>query len=170
MRFSAKLFSLVSVIAFSATAFAAPSQAKMGTAKYTVELNPTGSFIAESNQVKGVATKAGAGFVAKKVYLNLNTLKTGIELRDHHMNENYFESKKYPWAILDQAQGKDGKFTGTLKIRNLPKPISGTYTVNGSTLEAKFKSKLSDFRIKKANYMGVGVEDEVEVVVTLPIQ
>ena len=142
-----------------------------GTVKLSVELNPTGSFVAESAQVNGFARKVADGYVAQNVSLVLNTLKTGIDLRDRHMLLNYFETKKYPYAILVNAKaGSGGRFKGILKVRNMPQPIEGEYSVNGSNLEATFKSKLSTYRIRKAAYMGVGVEDEVEVKVTLPVR
>ena len=40
----------------------------------------------------------------------------------------------------------------------------------GADFIARFNTKLSDFSIAKAKYMGVGVEDEVQVEFVLPAQ
>src|SRR4051812_12504401 len=82
--------------------------------QFHVSLSPAGSFIAQSNalEVRGKATRAGDSVSASNVALKLDSLKTGIDLRDEHMKKKYFETDKYPEAVLTQATGKDGKFTG----------------------------------------------------------
>ncbi len=152
--------------------FSVPAVAsKPGSVSLSISLSPAGSFEAKSEALKvdGTAVKVGDGFVAKNVTLPLDSLHTGIGLRDNHMKENYFETKKYPTAVLTQAIGKDGKFTGELKLHNVTKPISGTYTLSGGDAVASFKCKMSDFTIPEAKYMGVGADDEVEVKATLPL-
>ncbi len=141
---------------------------------FEVALNPAGSFVAKSSSVAGdVVSKAG-GFEATEISLPLASLKTGIELRDKHMVQNYFEAAKFPKAVLTQAVGKDGKFHATLSIHGKSQSIEGEYEVKGSgageSIEAKFKTSLSAFSIKEANYMGVGVEDEVEVTARIPVR
>lgn len=135
----------------------------------SVSLNPAGSFVAKSDAIKveGHATKSGDNVSAKNITLDLNTLKTGISLRDNHMRDKYFEAAKHPKAVLTEANGRDGKFQGELVIRGVKKQIAGTYEMKGSKFHGKFPAKLSDFAIAPANYMGVGVEDEVEVEVVL---
>jgi len=135
-----------------------------------VELNPVGSFIGKSSKVKGSVKKKDGAYSAKNIELELDSLKSGISLRDKHMKEKYFETKKYPEAKLQKATGKGGKFSGILMIRKIKKKISGKYEVDGSTLKFEFKTKLSDFKIKEAAYMGVGVVDEVKVTGELPIE
>lgn len=144
--------------------------AATGDIKLNVTLKPAGSFIAESRQVRiqGTAVRRGALVTASNIVLPVNTLKTGIALRDEHMTRRYMECDKYPTAVLTHATGKDGKFTGELMVHNVRRPISGTYQINGNTFVGHFKVRSSDFGIAKARYMGVGVADEVGVDITLP--
>ncbi len=140
-----------------------------GQLEIHVSLNPAGSFIARSSSVNGVVTRALDGsWLAKEVTLDLDTLKSGIDLRDSHMRMNYFETSNYPTAILNKAEGKGSEFTGVLKLRKVSKMISGSFQWEGDKLRVVFACKLSDFDIPQANYLGVGVEDEVEVRATLP--
>ncbi len=96
-------------------------------------------------------------------YVDLNTLKTGIGLRDRHMRDNYLETKKFPYA----------EFTGSFaEIPNLPTgqpvrvEVSGKFKVHGVVqsrtfsgilkkensgellLEATFEVKLEDHKIE----------------------
>jgi polyisoprenoid-binding protein YceI len=138
--------------------------------QFHVSLSPAGSFVAQSNEVevRGSAVRTADGVSAKNVALKLDSLKTGIDLRDEHMKKKYFETDKYPEAVLVQATGKDGKFTGDLKLHNVTTPIVGTYVFENGDFVGTFKTKLSDYAINKAKYMGVGVNDEVEVTIHLP--
>lgn len=134
-----------------------------------VVLNPMGDFKAKTSDVKGVATVKGDEVFAENIVVNLKTLKTGVELRDKH-TQKYLDTKTHGEAVLISAKGKGGKGKGKIKIKGIEKDIEGVYTVAGKTLKAKFKLKLSDFEIKDINYMGVGVEDEITLLVSVPVK
>lgn len=134
-----------------------------------VVLNPMGDFKGKTSDVKGQAVVNGDEVSAENIVVNLKTLKTGVELRDKH-TQKHLETEKFPEAVLLSAKGKGGKGTGKIKIRGIEKDISGVYKVEGKALKAKFKLKLSDFGIEDINYMGVGVEDEVTLAVTVPVK
>ena len=141
-----------------------------GSVEIAVSLSPAGSFTAQSAQVKGQAEKIGAdSYSARDVTLEVSTLKTGIELRDKHMRDKYFEAQKYPKATLKSGKGQDGRFEGALEVHGKTTKVSGDYTVSGHDVVGKFKTKLSDYGISEPRYLGVGVEDEVEVTVKLPV-
>ncbi len=139
-----------------------------------VELNPVGNFTAKAESVKGFAqkkvVKGAEVFEAKGISFKIDDLQSGVDLRDKHMKEQYFESKKFPLAIMKAARGQDGKFKAKLKVHGVEKIVSGKYDVSGSELTAKFEAKMSDFKIKNASYMGVGAADVVKVEVTLPVK
>src|SRR4051794_17563067 len=97
----------------SSVALAAPSVA------VDVTLTPAGSFSAKSVAVDGHAYRVGDIFAAKNVVLKVATLKTGIDLRDNHMRDKYFEAGKYPEAKLVQASGKAGNFWGDLSVHGI---------------------------------------------------
>lgn len=76
-------------------------------------------------------------------YVDLNTLETGIGLRDRHMRENYLETKKYPYA----------EFTGKI---NAPPSLStgqtasviakGTFKIHGIEKEIEVPGKLTQLK------------------------
>lgn len=134
-----------------------------------VVLNPMGDFKAKTSDVKGEAVVNGDSVSASNVVVNLKTLKTGVELRDKH-TQKHLQTDKFPEAVLISATGKGGKGTGKIKIRGVEKDIQGVYKVDGGFLKAKFKLNLPDFGIEDINYMGVGVEDEVTLNVSIPVK
>ena len=136
--------------------------------KMIAKLSPAGSFTIEGKKLAGKVTKDKDIYKAKNIVLNLTDLKTGMELRDKHVQE-YLETKKYPIAVLTEGQGKGSKFSGKLKIRNIIKPIAGTYELKGKQGLAKFKVKMSEYKIKSASYMGLGVNDEINVTVEMMV-
>jgi hypothetical protein len=160
-----KISKLFFAVAFLITSGAlAESEVSIG-----VELNPMGSFEATSNAISGTAKKKGNQFIAQNVILDLTTLDSGIELRDKHMKEEYFETKKFPKAVLIKAIGRGGKFAGILMVRNVKTKIKGTFKISGKVIEAEFATPMSAYKIKKASYMGVGVENLVKVKVKIPV-
>jgi polyisoprenoid-binding protein YceI len=165
---TANLISYLKVAFLFSCLFIQAASAKPGV-KISVELSPTGSFAAESANVVGAAAQKDKAYSASQVTLDLNTLKSGVALRDQHMKNKYFQTSKFPKATLTQGTAKDGKFTGTLNVHGVSRPVSGTYQIQGKEIVGKFKCTLSEFEIPKAKYMGVGVEDSVDVEVVIPI-
>lgn len=106
-------------------------------------------------------------------------LKTGIDLRDDHMKNNYFEVSKYPNAVLtldetpSTLDGKDQPFTGKLKLKNVEKPIKGSLCLKDqsgkeATGHAEFEVQMSDFKdLGVPNYKGITVAETVKVFVDL---
>lgn len=134
-----------------------------------VVLNPMGDFKAKTAEAKGEAKMQGDEVVANNIVVNLKSLKSGVEVRDKH-TQKYLNTASYPEAVLISATGKGGKGKGKIRIKGIEKDIEGTYKVTGKSLTADFKLKLTDFDIKDINYMGVGVEDEITVHVTVPVK
>lgn len=138
-------------------------------AVFDVKLSPSGNFAGKTSDVKGMAKKVGNKYTAENIVVNLKSVKTGLGLRDKH-TQKYLESEKYPTATLVKAEGENGKGTGVIRIRNIEKPIAGTFSVSGKELSAEFPIKLSDFKIEGIRYMGIGVKDDVVVKVKVPVQ
>ncbi len=140
--------------------------------KVYVTLFPAGDFVATTSDVTGSAQINSANEItAKDIKVNLNKLKTGLELRDDHAKNKYLEVKKFPEATLVSAIGKNGKGSGILRIRGKDSKVDGTYSLSDGNkfLKAVFTAKLSSFDIKEINYKGVGVEDDIKVEVTVPV-
>lgn len=144
--------------------------AAQGSVLVKLSLSPAGQFEAKTDKIEGDVVYQSGKVLAQNVRVPLETLKTGIDLRDEHMKEKYLEVKKYPYAILVMGEGSNGQGKGEIEIRNIRKPISGTYKIQGKMIEAQFNLKLSDFGIKGIRYMGVGVKDEATVIVKMPVK
>lgn len=157
---------LINLISLFISAY---TYADVGTAKAYVKLYPIGDFVADIKGMKGTVTVTNGSYTVKDLSVDLNTFKSGLELRDNHAKEKYLEVKKFPTATLVEASGTNGKGTGKIMIKGITKPVVGTYKIDGQNLTAEFKIKLSDFGISEINYKGVGVEDEVKIEVTAPV-
>ena len=96
-------------------------------------------------------------------YVDLNTLKTGIGLRDRHMRDNYLETKKYPYAeftgnfekipTLSTDKPEMVQVKGVFKIHGIEqiRLIEGKLTKEQSgdlLLEVNFDVKLEDHGIE----------------------
>lgn len=138
--------------------------------KIYVTLTPAGDFIAKTTAIKGVAVqKADGSYTAENIEVDLNSLQTGISLRDEHMKEKYLDTKTYPKAVLKKAIGKDGKGVGVLNIRGKDINVKGDYKKQGNLLVSEFTLMLADVGISDVSYKGVGVDEEVKVEIAVPI-
>jgi hypothetical protein len=149
-------------------------QAQENTAKAYVTLNPAGDFVATMKVISGFATVQDGKYKAKDVVIDLNSLVTGLDLRDNHAKNKYLEVKNpgNSTAILTDAVGLNGNGRGRIKMHGKESIVNGTYKVinGGKSLAAEFKLKLSAFGITEINYKGIGVEDDVRVEVTIPVK
>lgn len=158
-----KLLVSLCLILSTAAAFAKPKVSVF------VSLSPAGSFTAVSEKPKGNLFKQGDGFTADKITVTIESLKTGIDLRDEHFWK-HLNSTKHDKAILTDLKAAGGKATANLEINGVKKPISISYKVSGEEVIANFAVKASQFALAKAEYLGVGVEDDVKVEAVLPFR
>jgi polyisoprenoid-binding protein YceI len=141
-----------------------------------------GSFEAKTREVRGdVGTRADQpGAIEGALHVNLQSLETGIGVRDRHMRENYLEVQKGPdfaTATLEQIRVErlQGSTTlkGVLSLHGEKREISGTAEIKEQDgrlrVQAQFPVKVSEFAIPKPSYLGVGVRDEVQVKVNLTV-
>lgn len=128
--------------------------------------------------------KLAGGKVAAEAKLPLDTLETGIALRDRHMKEKYLETAKFPQAeftmteltlpeALKAGEGtaKEVPFKGKLKIHGVEKEVAGTVDITlekaKGAFDFQFKTKITDYAISLPSFMGVTVAEEVQVTVGL---
>jgi polyisoprenoid-binding protein YceI len=139
-----------------------------------------GSFEAKTKNLSGDLAPASGqpGTVGGTLRVDLQTLETGIRMRDHHLKSTYLEVDKGPdfsLATIDdiRVEKLDGKsvFTGTLTLHGQRKPITGTADLQQKDglirVQARFSLKVSDFEIPAPMYLGVGVRDEIQIRVNL---
>ncbi|WP_158858869.1 YceI family protein [Lunatibacter salilacus] len=113
-------------------------------------------------------------------YVDLNTMNTGIGLRDRHMRENYLETKKYPYAeftgninalpILKSGQSRSVTAKGKFKIHGVEKEIEvpGKLTALSDTvmqLDASFTVLLGDYNIDIPKVVFYELAEEQEVII-----
>ncbi len=165
-----KMFCVMTVLALSSTlAQAAPLGGKV-----TFVAKGEGlalDITSEGGVLMGDVKKDG-DLVSGTFEVKLAQLKTGIDLRDEHM-QKAFESSKYPLAKFTLKPVKlganNGPFSGEMTLHGVTKPISGTARQAGKDVTAEFKILLSDFAIKPPEYKLAKVKNEVEVKVSLSL-
>lgn len=148
----------------------------LGEAKFDAVGNPGFLSIAgEKGKVTGKYVKSNDK-ITGSFDVDLNTLETGMELRDKHMKEKYLEVGKYPKAsltILNVALPKDGylKFTGKLSLHGKTKEINGDCLIKDVVnFECKFKINLPDYGIAIPDWKGVTVAKDVSLVISLVLK
>lgn len=112
--------------------------------------------------------------------MRLDSLDTGISLRNTHLRETYLETHRgaaFEEAVLADvrleaaspigANRLDSRFTGRLRLHGVERPVAGTARIRRSDgrirVEAQFALSLEEFAIPPPRYLGVGVRDEVRV-------
>lgn len=155
-----------------------------GTVRAVCRLSFGGSFEARSSALSGAVAPSpqGDGHLQGALMLDLQTLETGIGLRDSHLRdylglqesgnrqavlsgiqvdalgERGFASGSYPFRARMRLHGQEEEVAGKVQIRARGERIHAT---------AVFPMRLSDFRIARPGYLGVGVADEITVHVDL---
>jgi polyisoprenoid-binding protein YceI len=128
--------------------------------------------------------KVAGNLVSGKATFPLSTLDTGVGLRDRHLKDEFLQVQKFPDAeltlnnvSLDKNPIANGfsqdkvPFTGILKVHGVSHPVNGTIdlsTAVGTTKgDAQFGIKISDFGFPEPKFMGMKVNDDVQVKVHL---
>lgn len=145
-----------------------------------LKINGEGS--APKGQVKIDGAKATGSFE-----FDLDSLKTGIDLRDSHMKEKYLQTAQFKDAKLtidslslpagwdpNKPALADQPFEGKLLLHGVEKPVKGTFKVEGGNaaqlpVAAEFQIKLTDYAIDIPSYAGIKVADDVKVQVAMTL-
>jgi polyisoprenoid-binding protein YceI len=141
-----------------------------------------GSFEARTKEVAGDLTPPAskAGPVGGALRINLQTLETGIAVRDRHMKSTYLQVERgadFATATLsgieiDSLEGK-ASFQAMLALHGQSRPVTGTAEVHSHDgryrVDAQFMVHISDYEIPAPTYLAIGVRDELKVKVKLTI-
>lgn len=139
-----------------------------------------GSFEARTKALSGQVGMAADNTqpLDGDLLVDLQTLQTGIGLRDDHLRKRYLEVEKGPAYAqarlrnirVDKLSGKT-PFHAVLMLHGQSKEVTGTADIkpegDGYRLNASFPVRVSEFGIPEPTYLGVGVKDEVVVRVNL---
>ncbi len=131
-------------------------------------------------KVKGKSEDASGVVQAEKnrftgtFSLPVKSLKTGIELRDRHLQEKYLDAEKFPLILLqvkgDLPSSGEGLFEGELDLHGKKVPVKGAlagYVMKEgkASFSASFSISLSQFEIAIPKYLGITIADRVDVTV-----
>lgn len=117
-------------------------------------------------------------------YLDLNTIDTGIELRNRHMRDSYLRTDQCPFAEFrgelltpfdpDQNQPQQVRTKGVFQVNcnERETEITGTLhpTESGLRLEAQFKIELSDYSIEKPRVIFYELAEEQVINLSILLQ
>ncbi len=119
--------------------------------------------------------------VSGEMSFNLESLKTGIETRDHHMKEKYLEVGKFPkaklvfknWAapaqLFKSVKGelKEVPFKALLLLHGVEKEVAGVMDMTRDNDkvhgETRFSVKLPEYHIDIPKYAGITIAEDVNV-------
>ncbi len=113
-----------------------------------------------------------------EIYLevDLNTLDTGIGLRNRHMRENYLETDQYPKTffrgkIINSTVANDTTIKieaeGTIFIHGIEKPLKVVANFfkrsDGYRIQTNFIVRLSDFQIEVPSIMFYKINEDMDL-------
>jgi polyisoprenoid-binding protein YceI len=182
----ATLLSLIALVPAGSRAAESRSwKVSEGDVRVICPMTIGGSFETKTRALSGALTLVTPRPPAFKGSLSvaLDTLDTGIALRNHHLRDKYLEVGKgegFATAVLsdirlgdvdpDTFQGRT-TFSGSFTLHGVTKPVSGDAEIrrDGASvrISASFAVTIPDFGIEKPRYLGVGVKDRVEVHILL---
>jgi polyisoprenoid-binding protein YceI len=131
-------------------------------------VNTKGEFKGLKGTIKwDAANPANSSF---NVSVDVNTINTGIDLRDNDLKkETYFNAEKYPTINFVSTTVNGDNVTGNLTIKGVTKEISIPFAVtpagSGYLFEGKFSLNRKDFGVGGGSFV---LSDHVDV--TLKVQ
>lgn len=156
-----------------------------GEVRVRCRLTMGGSFDAVTPRIAGVLEleNAGVSGVAGEIRVPLDTLDTGMGLRNAHLRETYLEvdrGEEYREAVLSAIElaepfppgvrDHETGFAGLLSLHAVERRVEGEARLmrrDGRVrVEAEFPLSLAEFAIPPPRYLGVGVRDEIRITVT----
>ena len=156
-----------------------------GEVRVRCRLTVGGSFDAVTSRISGALRleEGGAAALPGQVRVRLDSLDTGIGLRNRHLRERYLEVDRgegFREAVLigveladpfpSGARDHETAFAGLLSLHGMERRVEGAARlVRGAgrvRVEAEFPLSLAEYGIPPPRYLGVGVRDEVRITVT----
>ena len=156
-----------------------------GEVRVRCRLTVGGSFDAVTSAVSGTLRleEAGAPGLSGQVRVTLDSLDTGIGLRNRHLRDTYLEvgrGEDFQEAVLTAVELADAfppgareletGFRGLLSLHGMERRIEGEARLGRRDgrvrIEADFPLSLAEFAIPPPRYLGVGVRDEVRITVS----
>jgi hypothetical protein len=118
-------------------------------------------------------------------YVDARTLKTGITYRDEHLQENYIETDKFPYAEFfgsftekpdpSSEEVQDVKVEGNFKVHGVENPVTIIGTVqflkNGNLyIKANWPLQLSDYDIPIPKVLNYRLSNDLTLTVDIILE
>lgn len=170
--------SLLFAAALAVTTFAGVADARfVGIGDYSVKFRATGPA---GMKINGSSSDLSADEKDGKLTITapLGNLKTGIDLRDEHL-QRYLETSKFPNATLtvarsaltvpDNDQTHEGEATGEFTLHGVTRSTKFKYkakrTGSDYHVDGRATVNINDFGIETPCYLGVCTQPEVKLAV-----
>ncbi len=125
--------------------------------------------------------------VSGEFIVPLDSVTTGISLRDEHMKKKYLETDKFPNAILkisdlklvknvlkEIVSQKGVPFKGLLTIHGIESPVEGAADIEATdkiiSIIAKTKTNITAHKIELPSYLGIKVADVVDITTEIKLK
>lgn len=174
MRFIALILVVLGICAAAGADVAPPADLALSSLEFTAATNLSAVTVrGKSTEMVGQASFDPKGALAKvDATVSVESLKTGMEMRDHHMRERVFKTAdgKYPplhfaSTAVTCASQTACQVTGPLEIRGVAKGAVFACTVSEGNRSADCSAtiKLSTYGIERPTQLGVTVVDDVPI-------
>ncbi|NBX83526.1 YceI family protein [bacterium] len=183
-RLITKLSCLSLIVLFALQSHAKPVRFQLSEGDAKVEFEGTGkpSLLkihgSSEQKLDGYFVFDGKKISGKAVF-NLETLDTGIDLRNEHMKNRYLEVAKFPKAELDikeivlskefnpKSFQVSGPFKGVLQLHGVARLVSGTIKMKVEDeeleVECDYSLSIAEFKIQRPSYANISMTDDVKV-------
>lgn len=146
--------------------FVSIAQAGVAKVDFTAHTNMPGV------SVEGKADGINVPFDRKSpqgavVELDVFELKTGMDKRDQHLREKVFAAKKPGDAKIrfevTEFDSVKGSVKGKLAIKGVTKEVTIPVKTSGDQIVGQTTINLADYSLPRPSFMGVKVEESVDV-------
>lgn len=178
MRYIFSLMVLIGILQVSVAAEFQIDKSQKNVIKFISDA-PMEDFEGVTDKIDGYLFFEGDNLLqGSEMYfeVDLNSLDTGIGLRNTHMRENYLETEKFPFTHFTGKLTKADKTAencyqvsaqGKIFIHGVEKEITVDGTMNplanGYQVQAKFIAPLTDYKIKVPQIMFFKIDENMRV-------
>lgn len=152
-------------------------QSKKNLVKF-ISNAPIEDFEGTTNAIDGYISSENEDLIGAILYfeVDINSVDTGLGLRNRHMRENYMHTSKYPTAVFngkimkaDKSSSKmDVEVVGKMKIHGVERSVTirGNMTKNGNSfrIESKFEIVISDYNIEVPKIMFAKIDQNMDLI------
>lgn len=132
---------------------------------YATLIPNAGSFVATSDKARGRLIKNQNNLSADRISVFANSFTTENTLRDKHLEEYLSGGATLPHPRIDiiNLKGQDNQAQATIVINGINKDINFNYKSHANFATAEFYLDTNDFKLPKAEFLGVKVDTKVKI-------